>query len=123
MFKQNCVADLTKEPESIDCDILLRSIGYQADPMPEIHFDYRNSIIPNSYGCVIAEVISSSVDSISNNLGKSSKCRSRTLCDWLDQNRFTINFISFLNKHVGPIGVLDTTLKDSVVYKEKYVTD
>ncbi len=40
----------------MDCDILLRSIGYQSKPIENVIFDKKNHIIPNSNGCVLAEV-------------------------------------------------------------------
>jgi len=49
--------DPKEEKIVIDCDVLLRSIGYQSKPMEGVIFDKKNNIIPNSNGCVLSAVV------------------------------------------------------------------
>ena len=73
----------------MDCDVLLRSIGYQSKPIENVIFDKKAHIIPNSNGCVLAE-------------GKE---------DMVEVGLYVTGWIK-----TGPIGVIDTTLKDSLVF-------
>ncbi len=36
--------------ETIDCDLVLRSVGYRAVPLPGVPFDERNYVLPNEEG-------------------------------------------------------------------------
>jgi ferredoxin/flavodoxin---NADP+ reductase len=38
------------EPETIECGLVLRSVGYRAVPLPDVPFDERHSVLPNERG-------------------------------------------------------------------------
>jgi ferredoxin--NADP+ reductase len=40
------------EPETIECGLVLRSVGYRAVPLPEVPFDERSFVLPNDRGRV-----------------------------------------------------------------------
>ncbi|MDQ3719872.1 MAG: FAD-dependent oxidoreductase [Actinomycetota bacterium] len=40
------------EPETIECGLVLRSVGYQAVPLPDVPFDERRYVLPNQQGRV-----------------------------------------------------------------------
>jgi ferredoxin/flavodoxin---NADP+ reductase len=40
--------------ETIDCGLVLRSVGYQAVPLPGVPFDERSFVLPNDHGRVLA---------------------------------------------------------------------
>jgi ferredoxin/flavodoxin---NADP+ reductase len=40
------------EPETIECGLVLRSVGYQAVPLPDVPFDERSYVLPNDRGRV-----------------------------------------------------------------------
>jgi ferredoxin/flavodoxin---NADP+ reductase len=42
------------EPETIECGLVLRSVGYRAVPLPGVPFDERSFILPNERGRVLA---------------------------------------------------------------------
>jgi ferredoxin--NADP+ reductase len=42
------------EVETIDCGLVLRSVGYRAVPLPGVPFDERSFILPNDRGRVLA---------------------------------------------------------------------
>jgi len=44
---------LDVEPETIECGIVLRSVGYQAVPLPDVPFDERHFVLPNERGRVL----------------------------------------------------------------------
>ncbi len=35
------------EPELLECSLVLRSVGYQAVPLPDVPFDERRYVLPN----------------------------------------------------------------------------
>ncbi len=39
--------------ETIDCDLVLRSVGYRAVPLPDVPFDERRYVLPNQHGRVV----------------------------------------------------------------------
>jgi ferredoxin/flavodoxin---NADP+ reductase len=41
------------EPETIECGLVLRSVGYQAVPLPDVPFDERSFVLPNDRGRVL----------------------------------------------------------------------
>ena len=41
------------EPETIECGLVLRSVGYQAVPLPGVPFDERSFVLPNEQGRVL----------------------------------------------------------------------
>jgi ferredoxin/flavodoxin---NADP+ reductase len=41
------------ETETIDCGLVLRSVGYRAVPLPEVPFDERSFVLPNDHGRVL----------------------------------------------------------------------
>jgi ferredoxin/flavodoxin---NADP+ reductase len=41
------------EPELLDCSLVLRSVGYQAVPLPDVPFDERRYVLPNEHGRVV----------------------------------------------------------------------
>jgi ferredoxin/flavodoxin---NADP+ reductase len=43
----------TGERETIDCGLVLRSVGYRAVPLPEVPFDERSFVLPNERGRVL----------------------------------------------------------------------
>jgi ferredoxin--NADP+ reductase len=45
-------ARTTDETETLDCGLVLRSVGYRAVPIPGVPFDERNFILPNEQGRV-----------------------------------------------------------------------
>jgi ferredoxin--NADP+ reductase len=45
----------TGEFETIDAQMVLRSVGYQSVPLPDVPFDGRSCIVPNAVGRVLAE--------------------------------------------------------------------
>jgi ferredoxin--NADP+ reductase len=40
--------------ETIECGLVLRSVGYQAVPLPDVPFDERSYVLPNERGRVVA---------------------------------------------------------------------
>jgi ferredoxin--NADP+ reductase len=40
--------------ETIECGLVLRSVGYQAVPLPDVPFDERHFVLPNRHGRVLA---------------------------------------------------------------------
>jgi ferredoxin--NADP+ reductase len=40
-------------PETIECGLVLRSVGYRAVPLPDVPFDERYSVLPNERGRVV----------------------------------------------------------------------
>ncbi len=42
------------EPETIECGMVLRSVGYRAVPLPDVPFDERYFVLPNDRGRVLA---------------------------------------------------------------------
>ena len=56
-FNQNSVILQNRLKEIINCDVCIKSIGYQAEQIdPLINFDKKNHVILNSNGCIISEV-------------------------------------------------------------------
>jgi ferredoxin/flavodoxin---NADP+ reductase len=48
-------ARATDDPvETIECGLVLRSVGYRAVPLPEVPFDERHYVLPNERGRVLA---------------------------------------------------------------------
>ncbi len=45
---------LDEAPETIDCGLVLRSVGYRAVPLPGVPFDERSFILPNDRGRVLS---------------------------------------------------------------------
>jgi ferredoxin/flavodoxin---NADP+ reductase len=45
---------LEGEPETIECGLVLRSVGYRAVPLPDVPFDERRFVLPNDRGRVLA---------------------------------------------------------------------
>jgi ferredoxin--NADP+ reductase len=41
---------LDGEPETIECGLVLRSVGYRAVPLPDVPFDERHFVLPNDRG-------------------------------------------------------------------------
>jgi ferredoxin/flavodoxin---NADP+ reductase len=41
------------EPETIECGLVLRSVGYRAVPLPDVPFDERHFVLPNDRGRVL----------------------------------------------------------------------
>jgi ferredoxin--NADP+ reductase len=41
--------------ETIECGLVLRSVGYRAVPLPGVPFDERDYVLPNDRGRVLAE--------------------------------------------------------------------
>ena len=41
------------EPELLECSLVLRSVGYQAVPLPDVPFDERRYVLPNEHGRVV----------------------------------------------------------------------
>jgi ferredoxin/flavodoxin---NADP+ reductase len=44
---------LGEEPETIECGLVLRSVGYRAVPLPDVPFDERYFVLPNERGRVL----------------------------------------------------------------------
>jgi ferredoxin/flavodoxin---NADP+ reductase len=44
---------LDEEVETIDCGLVLRSVGYRAVPLPDVPFDERHYVLPNDRGRVL----------------------------------------------------------------------
>lgn len=44
---------LEGDPETIDCGLVLRSVGYRAVPLPDVPFDERRFVLPNDGGRVL----------------------------------------------------------------------
>ena len=42
-----------EETETIECGLVLRSVGYQAVPLPDVPFDERSFVLPNERGRVL----------------------------------------------------------------------
>jgi ferredoxin/flavodoxin---NADP+ reductase len=42
-----------EDVETIDCDLVLRSVGYRAVPLPGVPFDERSFVLPNDRGRVV----------------------------------------------------------------------
>ena len=50
----NATAEGTQQYEDIDCSLVLRSIGYKSHQIdPDVPFDWRRGLIPNSEGRVL----------------------------------------------------------------------
>ena len=45
---------LDEEVETIECGLVLRSVGYRAVPLPDVPFDERHFVLPNERGRVLA---------------------------------------------------------------------
>jgi ferredoxin/flavodoxin---NADP+ reductase len=45
----------TGEFETLDAQMVLRSVGYQSVPLPGVPFDSRASVVPNAQGRVLGE--------------------------------------------------------------------
>ena len=45
---------LDEDVETIECGLVLRSVGYQAVPLPDVPFDERHFVLPNAGGRVLA---------------------------------------------------------------------
>jgi ferredoxin/flavodoxin---NADP+ reductase len=45
---------LDEDPETIECGLVLRSVGYRAVPLPDVPFDERYFVLPNDRGRVLA---------------------------------------------------------------------
>jgi ferredoxin--NADP+ reductase len=45
---------LEGEPETIECGLVLRSVGYRAVPLPDVPFDERAYVLPNEAGRVLS---------------------------------------------------------------------
>jgi ferredoxin--NADP+ reductase len=45
---------LDEEPEVLECSLVLRSVGYQAVPLPDVPFDERRFVLPNEEGRVLS---------------------------------------------------------------------
>jgi ferredoxin--NADP+ reductase len=43
---------LDEEPQTIECGLVLRSVGYRALPLPDVPFDERSFVLPNDHGRV-----------------------------------------------------------------------
>jgi ferredoxin/flavodoxin---NADP+ reductase len=43
-----------EDPETIECGLVLRSVGYRAVPLPDVPFDERHFVLPNDRGRVLA---------------------------------------------------------------------
>jgi ferredoxin--NADP+ reductase len=43
---------LDEDPETIECGLVLRSVGYRAVPLPDVPFDERSFVLPNERGRV-----------------------------------------------------------------------
>jgi ferredoxin/flavodoxin---NADP+ reductase len=43
-----------EDVETIECGLVLRSVGYQAVPLPDVPFDERSFVLPNDRGRVLA---------------------------------------------------------------------
>jgi ferredoxin--NADP+ reductase len=41
------------DPETIECGLVLRSVGYRAVPLPDVPFDERHFVLPNERGRVL----------------------------------------------------------------------
>ena len=50
MLRARPVSDAT---ETIPCGLVLRSVGYQAVPLPDVPFDERSYVLPNDLGRVL----------------------------------------------------------------------
>ena len=44
----------TRTVETIECGLVLRSVGYRAVPLPDVPFDERHFVLPNERGRVLA---------------------------------------------------------------------
>jgi ferredoxin/flavodoxin---NADP+ reductase len=45
---------LDEDPETIECGLVMRSVGYRAVPLPGVPFDERSFVLPNDRGRVLA---------------------------------------------------------------------
>jgi ferredoxin--NADP+ reductase len=45
---------LDEPPQTIECGLVLRSVGYRAVPLPDVPFDERHFVLPNERGRVLA---------------------------------------------------------------------
>jgi ferredoxin--NADP+ reductase len=45
---------LNDDTETIECGLVLRSVGYRAVPLPDVPFDERHFVLPNTNGRVLA---------------------------------------------------------------------
>jgi hypothetical protein len=49
------VKDSSGETMTIDCQLLIKSIGYQSVPVQGVPWDCKTNTIPNEFGCVTDE--------------------------------------------------------------------
>ena len=71
---------------NLDCDVLVKSIGYRSVEMDGVPFDHKRSVIPHEFGCVKDP-----------ETGK------------LDVGLYVAGWIKR-----GPVGIVDATLRDSI---------
>jgi NADPH-dependent glutamate synthase beta subunit-like oxidoreductase len=81
-------SDLPDSPvySQLECDVLVKSIGYKSLELEGVPFDRKTNTIPNSFGCV--------VDPASGELQVGLYC-----AGWVKR---------------GPVGIIDATLRDSL---------
>lgn len=66
--------------------MLIKSIGYKSLAMPDVPFDKKKNIIPNSFGCI-----------------------KNTETDKLEVGLYCAGWVKR-----GPVGIIDATLRDSM---------
>lgn len=47
--------ELLDEKVDLECDALIKSIGYRSIAMHGVPFDSRKAVIPHEHGCVLGE--------------------------------------------------------------------
>ena len=72
--------------QNLQCDVLIKSIGYKSLEMPGVPFDKKRNTIPHSFGCV-----------------------KDTATDKLDVGLYCSGWVKR-----GPVGIIDATLRDSM---------
>lgn len=69
----------------IDCEMLVKSIGYRSNALPGVPFDPKTNTVPNRNGCVIDD--------------KGNVIPGLYVAGWAKR---------------GPIGIIDSTLRDTM---------
>lgn len=82
---QRAVAFEPKQVNTMDCELLIKSIGYKSQPIEGIPFNTKTHTIPNLMGCVLND--------------KDEPQPGLYVAGWLKR---------------GPSGIIDATLRDSV---------
>jgi adrenodoxin-NADP+ reductase len=98
--ENNQKAVSTGESETINCELILKSVGYKSESMIGVPFDFKKNVIPNNQGRVVGEESTRYEDGNS----KSSKTDDFDIIDGL--------YVTGWLKR-GPSGIIGTNITDA----------